>query len=61
MDEMAIRKHVQWDGTKCVGLVNYGAALDGHNVDEAREALLFMVTFINCGWKMPMGYFFING
>lgn len=58
MDEMAIRRHVQWDGTK--GLVNYGAALDGHIVAEAREALVFMVTFINSGLKMPDGYFLID-
>lgn len=57
MDEMAIRKHVQWNGTHCVGLVNYGEALDGHNVTEAREALVFMVNSINNSWKIPVGFF----
>lgn len=61
MDEMAIRRHVQWDGEKCVGLVNYGEALDGHGIAEAREALVFMVTCVNDGWKIPVGYFLIDG
>lgn len=61
MDEMEIRRHVQWDGEKCVGLVNYGEALDGDSVAEAKEALVFMVTSINDGWKIPVGYFLIDG
>lgn len=36
MDEMAIRKHIQWDGKKCVGFVNFGEELEGDSVAVAR-------------------------
>lgn len=49
------------NGEKCIGLVDYGEALDVHSIDEAREALVFMVTSINDGRKIPVGYFLING
>lgn len=61
LDEMAIRKHVQWDGKQCVGLVNFGEVLDGDNVAVAREALVFMVTAVNDSWKIPVGYFLVDG
>ncbi|KAF9419514.1 hypothetical protein HW555_004014 [Spodoptera exigua] len=63
IDEMAIRKHVQWDGTKCHGYVDFGAAIDSPSDDSplATEVLVFMVTCINEAWKIPVGYFLING
>jgi hypothetical protein len=34
LDEMAIRKHVEWDGSNYHGYVNFGAELDNDQLDE---------------------------
>lgn len=35
IEKMAIRKHVQWDGKKCVGFINFGEALESDSVRVA--------------------------
>lgn len=59
MDEIAIRKKIEFDGKKYYGYVDFGVSLN-QNRDIAREALVFMVVAINDTWKCPIGYFFIN-
>ncbi len=49
MDKMAIKKHVSWDGKKYNGYVDFG------------NALVFMVVAVDGSWKVPRGYFFIDG
>lgn len=60
-DEMAIRKHIEWNGTKFVGYVDVGTNIDDDSVPVATEALVFMVVALNGCWKVPVGYFLIDG
>lgn len=50
---------VDFDGKDCVGFVHYGNNLD--NDQLAKEALVFMMTCVNGSWKIPLGYFLIDG
>lgn len=59
-DEMAIREHLEWDGKKYCGLVDFGGVVDDMQVGNATQALVFMLVCINEAWKVPVGYFFIN-
>lgn len=61
VDEMAIRKHVEWDGRKFRGYVDIGTEMDDDSTDVATEALVFMVVSLDSHWKIPCGYFLING
>ncbi|KAJ8951535.1 hypothetical protein NQ317_015416 [Molorchus minor] len=56
MDEMSIRRQVEWTGQKFTGYVDIGTAIDEDTLPEAREALVFML-FV----KLPVGYFLLNG
>ena len=63
LDEMSIRKHVQWDGKaqKYRGFVDLGTDIDDDSLPEATEALVFMAVSVNSNWKVPCGYFLVNG
>lgn len=61
-DEMSIRKKLDYTGSRIVGCVDVGGGCS--NNDEtplAKEALVFLVNCLNGSWKMPVGYFLING
>lgn len=60
-DEMAIRQHVEYDGLKYHGYVNFGNHIDNDAVGIAKEVLVFMVVAINEAWKIPVGYFLTKG
>ena len=60
IDEMAIRKHVDWDGEKFRGYVDIGTGVVDDSLPEAKDALVFMVVCINGSWKVPCGYFLID-
>jgi hypothetical protein len=59
MDEMAVRKHIVWDPIKMkfVGHVSFSTDMN----DVASKALVFMLTGVNSSWKIPIGYFYVNG
>lgn len=57
MDEMAIRKCIEWDGHKSHGYVNVGNNVENDCVPVAIEVLTFMVTCVNGSFKIPVGYF----
>lgn len=59
IDEMSIRKHVQWDRTKHVGYTDHGSQNENSGV-YAKEVLVFMLNCANGRWKLPVGYFFIS-
>uniref|UniRef100_A0A2S2R0S0 THAP domain-containing protein 9 n=1 Tax=Sipha flava TaxID=143950 RepID=A0A2S2R0S0_9HEMI len=59
MDEIAIRKCLEFDGLKYHGFVDYGLEIDSDAQSEATECFVFMVTAINASWKLPVGYFFV--
>lgn len=60
MDEMAVRQHVEWDGTNYHGYVNVGESICNETMEKAKEALVFLVVALNEAWKIPVGYFLIN-
>ena len=62
LDEMAIRRHVAWDGKKFRGFVDLGngAAADD-SAPVAKDALVFMVVHVNGAWKVPCAYFLVDG
>lgn len=64
IDEMAIREQVQSIGKKLYGYVDLGMNCEGADIDcfvTAKQALVVMATSINSHWKVPLGYFMING
>lgn len=63
LDEMSIRKQIQWDGNKYNGFINLGSEFyskrdDIDNSVIATNALVFLVVALNAHWKVA--YFFIN-
>lgn len=61
LDEMAIRKKIEWTGHKFSGYVDFGADIANDSTPEAKEALVIMVNCVNGRWKIPIAYFFIDG
>ena len=51
IDEMAIRKHLEWDGHKYVGFTDIGNGI----------AFVLMAVSLNSNLKVPLGYFLIDG
>jgi len=60
MEYMAVRQHVEWDGTNYHGYVNVGESICNETMEKAKEALVFLVVAINEAWKISVGYFLIN-
>ena len=52
LDEMTIRRHVDWDGEKFRGYVDIGTGVVDDSLLEAKDALVFMVVCINGSWKV---------
>ncbi|CAB3980294.1 THAP domain-containing 9 [Paramuricea clavata] len=61
MDEMAIKKHISWDGNKYNGYVDLGDGINDDSLPVAADALVFIVVSVDGSWKVPCGYFFVNG
>ena len=58
LDEMAIRKHVSWDGVKFRGYVDVdNGAEENDSSPVAKDALVA----VNGSWKVPCGYFLVDG
>ena len=63
IDEMTIRKHLEWDGDRYIGFTDIGNG-SNNNDDSAplaSEAYVFMAVSLNSNWKVPLGYFLIGG
>ncbi|KAF2895270.1 hypothetical protein ILUMI_10903 [Ignelater luminosus] len=43
VDEMAIRRHLEYDGTKMTGYVNIATGIEGDDLTLAKDALVFMI------------------
>ena len=54
LDEMSIRKHVEWDGKQFRGYVDLGTGINDDSLPEATDALVFMAV-------VPCGCFLVNG
>ena len=62
LDEMAIRKHVSWDGVKFRGYVDVGnGAEENDSSPVAKDSLVLMAVAVNGSWKVPCGYFLVDG
>lgn len=47
MDEMAIRKRIEWDGSRFTGFIDVGAHHDSEDLPEAKDAVVFMLVCLN--------------
>lgn len=61
LDEMAIKKHVSYNGKSHDGYVDMGFGIPNDSEDIATQSLVFMLSCVNMRWKVPIGYFMING
>jgi hypothetical protein len=64
MDEVAIRKQLDFDRTtdKFVGYIDMGVDLDDMaGLPLANEALVFMLVSLTDNWKVPVAYFLVAG
>ena len=71
LDEMAIKKHVFWDGTRFREYVDIGNGMeDDEDGDEdgdeeesniAGDVLVFMAVSVNSSWKILIAYFYVDG
>ena len=44
------------------GCVDYGTDMPTSDIlSQASEALVFLLNAVNAHWKVPIGYFLING
>lgn len=60
LDEMAIKKQIDFDGKRAWGYVDIGMHVDNDDLDPASQALVLMVVCHTSHWKLPIGYFFIK-
>jgi len=60
IDEMSIKRQIEWDGKKYTGFVDLGTGTDSDELPEAQYALVFLVTCINDHYKIPVAYYFIH-
>ncbi len=58
---MAIKNNISWDGKKYHGYVDLGNGVVDDTLPAAKDALVFMVVSLNESWKVPCGYFFMDG
>lgn len=62
LDEMAIRKHLQWSDSrkKFLGHISYGFRPDIAAVPVATNVIAFMVNGVNVEFNFPIAYYFIT-
>lgn len=62
IDEITIKKHTEWDHNKGLffGLVDYGDGRKPEDI-EATSVLTLMTVGLKNYWKIPIGYFLVNG
>ena len=56
-----IRKHVGWGGKCFRDYVDLGTGINDNSLPEATDAFVFMAVSVNPSWKVPCGYFLVNG
>ena len=60
-DKMSIRKHVEYSQGKFHGYIDVGSGVDDDSNGLAKNALVVMAVSLTEGWKIPIGYFLIDG
>ncbi|GFN80520.1 THAP domain containing 9 [Plakobranchus ocellatus] len=61
LDEMALRKHVEFLNGKYHGFVDIGNGIVDDSTPMAKDALVLIAVAVNGSWKIPLGYFVIDG
>ncbi|PIK43542.1 putative THAP domain-containing protein 9-like [Apostichopus japonicus] len=61
LDEVAIRKHVEYAHGQFHGYVDIGSGNSDDSAPVAKDALVLMAVSADQSWKIPLGYFLING
>lgn len=63
MDEMEIKKHIDYDRTgKVYGFIDLGCGpLDDDSHPQATKVLVVLAVGINGHWKLPLAYYLTNG
>lgn len=63
LDEISIKKSLQClPNGKICGHVDFGSEMElNDNIPLAKDALVLMVMSLDESWKLPIGYFLING
>jgi len=49
---MAIRQHLEYDGTNYYGYIDLGNGLSSDSLEIAKECFVLMVVSINENWKL---------
>lgn len=61
VDEMSIKRWIEWDGKMYHGAVDLGLDVDNSDhYEEASYALVFMLVCLNYHFKTPISYYFIK-
>ncbi|KAK9745900.1 THAP domain [Popillia japonica] len=60
LDEMSIKKQIDYDGQRFWGYLDHGLDLQDDEVEPAQEALVLMVVCLNASWKLRTAYFLIK-
>ncbi|KMQ93551.1 thap domain-containing protein 9-like protein [Lasius niger] len=60
VDEMSIRRSIEWDGKNYHGFVDLGTGMSGDDMPEATYALVFMIVSINGHFKTPVAYYLVH-
>lgn len=60
-DEMAIREHVEYDGSKFSVHIDYGKDIACELDIDATQVSVFMIVCLNGSWKVPVAYYFMKG
>ena len=61
VDEVSIRKHVEFSQGKFHGYVDVGTGDSDDGSPLAKNSMVVMAVCLNEGWKIPIGYFLIDG
>lgn len=61
VDDMSIKKLVEWNSKKLVAHIDYGTQLNSDSLPEAKYAMVIMAVALNMHWKVPIVYYFIDG
>lgn len=60
-DEMSIKREARYTGKSISGYIDFGDDTEKESTCLAKDALVFMFVCMNATWKVPVGYFFVNG
>lgn len=61
LDEMAIKKHVEFANGRYYGYADIGNGEFDDSTPVAKDVLVLMAVSVNEAWKIPLGYFLLDG